>query len=148
MDFVSCDYIFASTSTTTLEETARIKETFPGINTCLIDATTQQPDIAPNCQIAIVTLDFSNLSEALSALEYARASLTVGGLLLSSDSILHAGSTLFLVDNSSIGLLRKVARGYRISILHSSGNCNCSNLTFPMQSPLNYPQTPSLALIC
>ncbi|MEQ1485778.1 type I polyketide synthase [Methyloglobulus sp.] len=82
MDFVNCDYIFASTSPTTLEETVRIKETFPAINTCLIDATIQQPDIAPNCQIAIVTLDFSTLSEALSALEYARASLTEGGSLI------------------------------------------------------------------
>jgi len=82
MDFNCCDYVFASTSATTLEDAARIKERFPSIDTRLIGATSEQPDAAPTCQLAIVTLDFNTLEEALRALAYARACLAPGGTLI------------------------------------------------------------------
>jgi len=82
MDFVCCDYIFASTSATTLEDIARLKEHYPGIDTRLIDVTSEQPGTAPACQIAIVTLDFNTLEEAMGALAYARSCLAPGGSLI------------------------------------------------------------------
>lgn len=82
MDFNCCDYVFASTSATTLEDAARFKERFPSIDTRLIGATSEPPDAAPTCQLAIVTLDFSTLEEALGALAYARACLAPKGSLI------------------------------------------------------------------
>jgi acyl transferase domain-containing protein/NADPH:quinone reductase-like Zn-dependent oxidoreductase/acyl carrier protein len=82
MDFICCDYIFASTSATTLEDIARLKEIFPSIDTRLIGATHEQHSVASTCQIAIVTLDFNTLEKAMGALEYARACLAPGGSLI------------------------------------------------------------------
>ena len=82
MDFNCCDYIFASTSTTTLEDIARLKEYFPGIDTRLIEAPFEQHSAASSCQIAIVMLDFNTLEETMGALEYARNSLAPGGSLI------------------------------------------------------------------
>ncbi|WP_262965783.1 type I polyketide synthase [Methylobacter psychrophilus] len=82
MDSSCCDYIFASTSVTTLEDIAQIKEQFPGIDTRLIDNATEQPIVAATCQIAIITLDFNALECAIKALEHARASLLPGGVLI------------------------------------------------------------------
>ncbi|BBP04808.1 polyketide synthase [Sulfuriferula plumbiphila] len=84
MDFNCCDYAFASTSAATLEDAARLKERFPAIETHLTDTTGDQYSIAPlaACQIAIVTLDFSTLEEAMGALEYARTCLAPGGSLI------------------------------------------------------------------
>ena len=82
MDFNCCDYVFASTSATTLEDAARFKERFPSIDTRLIGATSEHFDALPTCQLAIVTLDFSTLEEALGALAYARACLAPKGSLI------------------------------------------------------------------
>ena len=82
MDFNCCDYIFASTSATTLEDIARLKEYFPGIDTHLIDGTSEQPGTASACQIAIVTLDFNTLEEAMGSLKFASACLAPGGSLI------------------------------------------------------------------
>ncbi len=82
IDFNCCDYIFASTSATTLENIARLKERFPSIDTRLIDNTSEQSGLAPACQLAIVTLDFNTLEEAIRALEYARACLAPGGSII------------------------------------------------------------------
>lgn len=82
MNFACCDYIFASTSATTLEDIARIKESFPSIDTRLIDSTAEQPSIAAACQIAIVTLDFDTLDEAIKALAYAGSCLAPGGSIM------------------------------------------------------------------
>ncbi|MCX7099767.1 MAG: SDR family NAD(P)-dependent oxidoreductase [Methylococcales bacterium] len=81
MDFVCCDYRFASTSTTALEDFARLKERFPHVESHLIGASDQVAP-TPDCQIAIVTLDFVSLEQALAALAHARACLAPGGSLL------------------------------------------------------------------
>lgn len=80
MDFNCCDYVFASTSATTLEDAAQFKERFPDIDTRLIGAASEHPVAA--CQIAIVTLDFNTLEEATKALAYASACLAPGGSLI------------------------------------------------------------------
>lgn len=82
LDFMCCDYVFASPSATTLEDTARLKELFPNIDTRLIGAGQEQSGETQNCQIAIVTLDFNTLDKAKQALEHARACLAPGGSLI------------------------------------------------------------------
>lgn len=82
MDFICCDYIFASTSAATLEDSTHLKERFPSIETRLIDANSTKSSLAPTCQIAIVTLDFDTLEKALLALDYARSCLAPGGSLI------------------------------------------------------------------
>ena len=82
MDFNCGDYIFASTSAETLESTAQLKERFPCIDTRLIGTVTDLAEIAPVCQIAIVTLDFTTPEDAMEALKYARTCLTPDGSLI------------------------------------------------------------------
>lgn len=76
------DYAFATTSTATLEDVARLKEQFPQIDARLIGAAADATQTAPSCQLAIVTLDFNTVAEAVTALEYARTSLAPGGSLV------------------------------------------------------------------
>ena len=82
MHFNYCDYVFASTSATTLEEAIQLKERFPSIDTHLIGATPEQSSVAPTCQIAIITLDFTSPEDAMHAIEYARTHLAPGGSLI------------------------------------------------------------------
>ena len=82
MDFNCCDYVFVGTSRETLETTAQLKERFPGINTHLIDTSSEQPQRVAVSNLAIVTLDFTSPEEAMDALDYARNSLTPGGSLI------------------------------------------------------------------
>ena len=82
MDFRSCDYIFASTSSATLEEMTRLKERFPLVDTALIEPSSIAITKLGTCQIAIVTLDFNSPSETLAALTYARDHLAPSGALI------------------------------------------------------------------
>lgn len=78
LDADRADYAFASHSAATLEEAARLKEQFPHIDTRQIGSAAP----VAGCQLAIVTLDFSTVPEAVAALEYARACLATGGSLV------------------------------------------------------------------
>lgn len=82
MDFNCCDYVFASTTTTALEDAARLKERFPRIDTRLIAVGQAAPTAIPVCHIAVLTLDFGSLEDAMAAMEYARACLAPGGSLV------------------------------------------------------------------
>jgi acyl transferase domain-containing protein/NADPH:quinone reductase-like Zn-dependent oxidoreductase/NADP-dependent 3-hydroxy acid dehydrogenase YdfG/acyl carrier protein len=82
MDHLCCDYIFATTSSTTIESVERLKDHFPNIDSRLIGDIAEQPKEVCNYQMAIVTLDFSSLDDALSALRYAHTCLAPGGSLI------------------------------------------------------------------
>ena len=82
MDFVCCDYEFASTSASTLEDTERLKEQYFGLDTQLIGDSSAEPGSVSTCQIAIVTLDFDSPDKALDALEYARYRITPQGSIM------------------------------------------------------------------
>ena len=116
MDFNCCDYIFASTSATTLEDIARLKERFPGIDTRLIGATSEQHGAAPVLPDRHRHTRFQHPGGSAGSIEVmpAPASLPAAPSL-SSDNTLRAGSTLFLADNATTGLHRKMAHGYRIN---------------------------------
>lgn len=80
LDFSRCDYNFASDSPEVLEEANRIKEHFPQIHTCLIgQAAGPETSLA---HLAIVSLDFSELSQAMQALAFTKSRLAPGGTLL------------------------------------------------------------------
>ncbi|MCD2512437.1 type I polyketide synthase [Comamonas endophytica] len=78
LDADRADYAFASQSAAALEEAARLKEQFPHIDTRQIGSAAP----VPGCQLAIVSLDFAAVPEAVAALEYARACLAPGGSLV------------------------------------------------------------------
>jgi len=82
IDFKSGDYIFASTSSTTIEDASRIKERFPLIDTQLIDYSAETVPSSGTCQIAIITLDFNSPQKTLAALNYAREHLVPNGSLV------------------------------------------------------------------
>lgn len=82
MDFKCSDYVFASTSASTLDSIAQLKERFPLIDTRLITTDGEQPETAPICQLAVVTLDSGSPVEAMEGLKYARSCLTPGGSLV------------------------------------------------------------------
>ena len=82
MDSNCCDYIFASTSSTLLEDAAQLKERFPCIDTRLVNNVSKQPDVYSVFQIVIVSLDFDTLEEAIEALRHARSCLAPGGSLI------------------------------------------------------------------
>lgn len=81
LDFDRSDYIFASPIVGCLEETFTVKEKYPAILCQHIGAESGDEPVLP-CQLAIVTLDFMNIADALRALAHARAHLTPGGTLL------------------------------------------------------------------
>lgn len=82
MDANRCDYLFASTHVTTLEETARLKERFPEIETRLIGTSSAREPTDRLYEIALLTLDFSSADAAISALDFARKCLAPDGALL------------------------------------------------------------------
>lgn len=82
LDSNSGDYVFATTSTATMEDVARLKEQFPKIDARLIGSSTEPAAPVSGCELAVVTLDFDTVEGALSALEYARACLVPGGSLV------------------------------------------------------------------
>lgn len=82
MDSNCCDYVFAGTSTATLEEISWLKERFPCIDTHLIRTPTAQPMAVSPCQVAIVTLDFNTMEKTIGVLQYVRACLVPGGTLI------------------------------------------------------------------
>ena len=82
MDFNCCDYVFGCTSSETIDGTTQLKDRFPYIETRLIDTRSEQTNIPPVCQLAIVTLDFTSPEKTMEALQYARTCLTPGGSLI------------------------------------------------------------------
>ncbi len=82
MDFKCCDYVFASTSEEVSEDATRLQERFPHIDIRLIDAAQEQKEIAHRCQLAIVSLDFSSLTNAVRALAFAHNCLSPNGTLI------------------------------------------------------------------
>lgn len=82
MNFTCCDYVFASTEATTLEDAERVKERFPSMETRLISVEADQATVASACHLAIVTLDFRRIEDATAAITYAQRALASGGTLL------------------------------------------------------------------
>jgi acyl transferase domain-containing protein/NADPH:quinone reductase-like Zn-dependent oxidoreductase/acyl carrier protein len=79
LDFDRADYRFVSTDPTSLEEALRLQEKYPAIAVAALDAEASDRH---GCQLAIVTLDFYSFRDSLRALEYARAQLATGGMLV------------------------------------------------------------------
>jgi phthiocerol/phenolphthiocerol synthesis type-I polyketide synthase C len=77
-----CDYVFAGASEAMDEDAAQLKKRFPRIELRAMDSLAEQAAIAPLHQLAVVTLDFATVSEAVRALELARACLAPGGALV------------------------------------------------------------------
>ncbi|MBF0527849.1 MAG: type I polyketide synthase [Deltaproteobacteria bacterium] len=86
LDFTICDYLFASTSAKSIEDALRLKKQFPTVGTHLIDPENEQTDsaVADNLQVhlAVVTLDFTTLQDALRALDFACSKIVPGGCLI------------------------------------------------------------------
>lgn len=82
MDVDRCDYRFATTSETAIEDAQRLTERFPAIETRLMAPNAPDSAPTPDCHIAILTLDFGKLDDALYALDYARSALRPNGTLL------------------------------------------------------------------
>lgn len=80
IDFISGDYIFASTSEESLEKSAYIKERFPYISTQYINQ--EEETVTYSCDVAVISLDFHTLQQANFAITYAKRSLKPGGTLL------------------------------------------------------------------
>jgi acyl transferase domain-containing protein/NADPH:quinone reductase-like Zn-dependent oxidoreductase/NADP-dependent 3-hydroxy acid dehydrogenase YdfG/acyl carrier protein len=78
LDFDRADYHFVSSDANSLEEARRLQEKFPSLTTGELFA-----ESAPRAgDLAIVTLDFRALHDALRALKYARTQLAPGGVVM------------------------------------------------------------------
>ena len=82
MDFSCCDYFFAGTSAALAEDARQLKERFSHVVVHCLEESTESGSPVPVCQLAVVTLDFETLAEAVKALDYARSCLTPGGTLV------------------------------------------------------------------
>jgi acyl transferase domain-containing protein/NADPH:quinone reductase-like Zn-dependent oxidoreductase/acyl carrier protein len=78
LDFDRADYCYLSSQPAALEAARRLQE----MHAALVVQSFDQGEIAADCSIAIVTLDFRSLTQALRALECARTRLAPGGVLL------------------------------------------------------------------
>jgi len=78
LDFDRADYRFISSDAASLEAARRLQEKYPTLGLGDLSIETG----AGNCQLALVSLDFRLLPDALKALECARAQLAPGGQLL------------------------------------------------------------------
>jgi phthiocerol/phenolphthiocerol synthesis type-I polyketide synthase C len=78
LDFDRADYRFVSSDASSLEEARRLKEKYPALGLAELSAEAE----TGSCQLAVVTLDFRVLRDAIRALEYAHAQLAPGGALL------------------------------------------------------------------
>ncbi|HXN10836.1 MAG TPA: acyltransferase domain-containing protein, partial [Steroidobacteraceae bacterium] len=78
-DFDRGDYGFLTTTAASLEEAHRLRETYPALELAELDAA---PDRRGSRHLAIVTLDFRLLRNALQALDHASAQLAEGGALI------------------------------------------------------------------
>ena len=78
LDFDRADYRFVSCADSSLEEARRLQERYPAMGVAPLDAE----DAAGTAQLAILTLDFRAMGDALRALDYARAQLVPGATLL------------------------------------------------------------------
>ncbi len=85
-DFDRGDYRFVSTAPASLEEARRLQEKYPAFDFSALDPGQRAEDAlnsgGGSRHLAIVTLDFRTLQEALRAIEYARAQLVPGGTLV------------------------------------------------------------------
>jgi phthiocerol/phenolphthiocerol synthesis type-I polyketide synthase C len=78
LDFDRAQYRFVSTESASLEEARRLREKYPAIGVASLHDAIDDG----HYQLAIVTLDFRSLPDALRALDYARAQLAPEGTLL------------------------------------------------------------------
>ena len=78
-DFDRADYAFLTTAAASLEEAYRLRETYPALEAAELDAVA---DRRGSRNLAIVTLDFRSLRNALRAIDYARTQLAHGGTLI------------------------------------------------------------------
>jgi acyl transferase domain-containing protein/NADPH:quinone reductase-like Zn-dependent oxidoreductase/acyl carrier protein/NADP-dependent 3-hydroxy acid dehydrogenase YdfG len=78
LEFERADCRFASTDASSLEEAWRLQERYPALDVALL----QDLPASGDCLLAVVTLDFFKLEDALRALDCARAQLAPGGTLL------------------------------------------------------------------
>ncbi len=78
-DFDRGDYRYLTTAAASLEEAQRLQETHPALEVAELGAV---PDLRGSGNLAIVTLDFRSLREALRALDHASAQLAEGGTLI------------------------------------------------------------------
>ena len=86
LDFDRADYRFVSASPAGVEEARRLQERYPALDLGVLDPGNRVGDGPTggqgSLQLAIVTLDFRSLSNALRAIDYARAQLAAGGMLV------------------------------------------------------------------
>jgi phthiocerol/phenolphthiocerol synthesis type-I polyketide synthase C len=78
LDFDRAEYRFVSNESASLEEARRLREKYPAISVAALDEAIDDG----HYQLAILTLDFRSLSDALRALGHARAQLAPNGTLL------------------------------------------------------------------
>jgi phthiocerol/phenolphthiocerol synthesis type-I polyketide synthase C len=78
LDFERADCRFAGTDASSLEEARRLQERYPALEV----ATLQDLRDSGDCLLAVVSLDFFKLEDALRALDCARAQLAPGGTLV------------------------------------------------------------------
>ncbi len=82
LNFICCDYLFASTSAETLENLSLIKEQFPNIQTQTIDKDSAQSVMDSSYSIALFTFDFDDFEKSKTALDFAYTCLAPGGVLI------------------------------------------------------------------
>jgi len=78
LEFERADCRFASTDASSLEEARRLQERYPALDVAMLKDLPESGD----CLLAVVTLDFLKLDDAMRALEIARAQLAPGGTVL------------------------------------------------------------------
>jgi phthiocerol/phenolphthiocerol synthesis type-I polyketide synthase C len=78
LDFDRADYRFLTSDAASLEEARRLQEKYPALG---LGDMAAEPG-AGSCQLAVVSLDFRVLRDALRALDCARSHLAPGGQLL------------------------------------------------------------------
>jgi phthiocerol/phenolphthiocerol synthesis type-I polyketide synthase C len=78
LDFDRADCRFVSSDSTSLEEARRLQERYPTLEV----TTLKDLPASGDCLLAVVTLDFFNLEDALRALNAAQSALAPGGVLV------------------------------------------------------------------
>jgi acyl transferase domain-containing protein/NADPH:quinone reductase-like Zn-dependent oxidoreductase/NADP-dependent 3-hydroxy acid dehydrogenase YdfG/acyl carrier protein len=85
-DFDRGDYHFVTTAPASLEAARRLKEKYPALDFAALDPGHRAEDSLATDRgtrhLAVVSLDFRTLREALRAIDYARAELAPGGTLI------------------------------------------------------------------
>jgi phthiocerol/phenolphthiocerol synthesis type-I polyketide synthase C len=85
-DFDRGDYRFVTTAAASLEEARRLRESYPALEFCTLGPENRAQDAINvgrgSRRLAVVTLDFPSLDQALRAIDYARVQLAVNGTLV------------------------------------------------------------------